>query len=308
MRSKNILYVFGIIFIVVCSQYVYGAFNNDVISPVAAAMGSAFTGVDKTSGVFYNPAITGVLASDSILKADVMYENRYGIDGYDYYSGAMVLTGVSVFKLFRFGVSGYYENAETLLSEQNVKFSVGTTLMSAFKHVYISVGMSVGYYGLSFSGFQEDGNDSALGDENYIDADSGLYVVYDNIRIGIVSPNMLNSDLRNNKLPIRIGFVYDLSQYAAMISADFEPVRDLNDYNRSWLKIGSFELGKNIYPLFKLGIEKTVKNIFTIRVGLRDFMVTGGLGIAIKGFQLNYAFISNHIGITHLIGVSIKRL
>ncbi len=306
MQSK--LKILIIIFLLIFSQYMYAAFNNDTVSANSAALGNAFTAVDATSGIFYNPAVTGVVASDSFFKSDLLYENKYGISGYDYYSGAVVLSGVSLLNLIKFGVSGYYENADSIMAEKNIKLSIGTTLLSTFKRIYLSTGISLGYYNISFSGFQEDDNDTALADNNYFDVDAGVYIVYDDLRLGIVSANLINSDLRNNKLPIRIGMVYDMSKYASLISMDFEMVKDINGYNRSWLKIGSFELGKNIYPLFKFGFEKTVKNILTLRIGLRDFKFTGGLGIAIRGFQLNYAFINNNIGITHLIGVSIKSL
>ena len=305
--KKSIILILLFLILITNKKILISAFDSDTVSAVAAGMGNSFTAMDKVSAIFYNPATIGGVPSDSLFKSDFLYENKYNIDGYNYYALSFVV-GKDIFHLIKLGFSGYYENVDNIINEKMIKITTGTTLLSFFKNIYIAGGVNFVLGTIDYEGWSEDENDPALDANTMFNIEPGLYAIYNEFRFGIVALDLLNDKYVNKHFPLRLGVVYDISKFSSLISMDIEFIKGINDYNRSWIKIGSLEIGKNYYPLIKIGFEKTIKNILSLRLGLRDFKIEAGAGIRFKGIELNYAIINNNIGFTHLIGVSIKRL
>jgi len=118
---KKFIYIFLIFIFYVCNSF--SAFEEDNNSVRASSLGGAMTSLyDDVSVIFFNPASIGLIPTDSSIKLDVQYANKYGIEGYNLYSGNLVFTKFKIFGL-RPGFSFIREGVSDIISE--TRFKIG---------------------------------------------------------------------------------------------------------------------------------------------------------------------------------------
>ncbi len=286
------------------------AFEEDNVSVRATSLGGALSSLsDDVSTIFYNPASTGFIAPDSSIKLNFQYANKYGIDNYNLYSGNLMFPKFTLFKL-KTGFSYIYEGISDVISEKRFKLSFGTGSIALPPFTYISktlqtgTGFSINYYSLSAAGYQYDEKDPAIQDKSGFGLDWGLLAIHDNLQIGFVLKNIMLSKFTDDIFGLRCGISYNFPTAGSLITLDFEPVKGINNYDRGWIKIGSINIGQGVYPLFHIGIEKIVKKILFLRIGLKDFKINSGIGVKTKSLITEYSFSSENVGNTHRLGIT----
>ncbi len=286
------------------------AFEEDNASVRATSLGGALSSLsDDVSTIFYNPASTGFIAPDSSIKANFQYANKFGIDNYNLYSGNLMFPKFTLFK-FKTGVSYIYEGINDIMTETRLKFNFGIPKIPFHPFAYISktiragTGFSINYYSLSTAGYQYDEKDPALQDKSGFGLDWGLLIIKNDLQIGFVLKNIMLSKFTDDIFGLRCGISYNFPTAGSLITLDFEPVKGINNYNREWIKIGNMKIGQGVYPLFHIGIEKIVKKILFLRIGLKDFKINSGIGVKTKSLITEYSFSSENAGNTHRLGIT----
>lgn len=301
-------YIILTILLLFVASYTFSAFEEDNISVRGTAMGGALTSLcDDVSTIFYNPASTGFIVPDSSIKANFQYANKFSIPDYNLYSGNLMFPK---FKL-KTGISFISEGMIDTISENRLKISFGKARIHIPPFTYIDktietgLGISLNYYSLSASGYQFDSGDNTISSKTGLGFDFGLLLIKENLSFGFVLKNVMIASITENMSSMRFGISYKFPEHSSIISLDFEPIKGINNYNREWLKLGNLKIGERVYPLFHIGIEKTVKKILILRLGLKDFKLNAGIGVKIKGIITEYSFTTEDTGITHRLGLTI---
>jgi len=274
------------------------AFEEDNISVRGTSMGGALSALcDEVSTIFYNPASTGFIVPDSKIKANIQYANKFGIQDYNLYSGNLMFPKMSLFGM-KMGLSFIYEGVSEIISEKRFRLSFGTGAVQLPPFTFIDktlqtgVGFGINYYNLTASGYQITQNDTAVDSKSSIGFDGGLFVIKNDLQFSFVVKNIMISSSFDNVIKFRIGASYNFRNDGALISCDFEPVKGINDY-------------KGIYPLFRIGFEKIIKEMLFLRIGLKDFKLNAGIGVKVKGFVMDYSYSTEEAGITHRLGLTV---
>jgi hypothetical protein len=301
---KKFIYIFLIFIFYVCNSF--SAFEEDNNSVRASSLGGAMTSLyDDVSVIFFNPASIGLIPTDSSIKLDVQYANKYGIEGYNLYSGNLVFTKFKIFGL-RPGFSFIREGVSDIISETRFKigFSKPKNDLSV-NGLSFNIGTSINYYKISASGEQLDSGDNALTSKSAIGFDFGVLFMKNNFSFGFAIKNIMLGENFGNSIRSRFGISYIIPQHSSILSMDFEPIKGIKGYDREWVKIGSLKIGKGFYPMFNFGFEKVVKRILIFRVGLKDFKINLGLGVKFKNITAEYSFTTEEVGNTHRIGIKL---
>jgi len=302
---KKFIYTAVLLFIYASSGT--SAFEEDNTSSRGVSLGGAMTALsDEASTISYNPAAAGVMLADSSLKANIQFANKFKIPDYNLISGNIVFPKINVLK-FKPGFTYIREGINDIILEQRLKFNFGTEPASIpfNKSARACFGFSINHYSLTSKGYQYDTGDPAVKDKSSIGVDGGLLIIKENLHIGLVLKNILFSKEIEIPVRYRIGLAYHFPNDASLFSIDFEPVKGINNFKREWFKIGKYEIGKEIYPLFSIGMEKIIQKVLYLRLGLKDFKMTAGLGIKIKRATVDYSFSPENTGTTHRIGMTL---
>lgn len=268
------------------SPFAFGAGAREL-----ALGGSALASADGATAAFWNPS--RLVAADKYSFAG-FYAQLYESDVTYQYVGAALPTldlGTFGIGLFRLGINNIEkrDDANLLLG----------TFDDSRLGVYLAYARMVGRYDIGLAISMEH---QSL-DTYSATSSPGLHVsigrtVTTNLRwlpqgsAFAVGRNLLQPGLtlaeENYSLPTAL----DLG-----VALELVPVADWDHRARVTLSVHKIEA---VSPTIAAGLEYSIQNMLSIRVGLRDGSLSMGTGLTYRGFTFDYALVDRDLGSLHL--------
>lgn len=234
-------------------------------------MGGAYVGdADEGSGLFYNPSCLSQLQSGEVSFYTSQLYGIHELTHWVFVYVQPVSIGSFGFGFSQFGIENYREQLGVLgFSHQWKKILFGGLLK----------GMN-----LSLTDF---GSDQSLG------LDIGvLWKIIERVNLGVTLRNVNKPEMgRGEKL-----------QQSALWGIQLHPVRIIF-FNMDWVKYFDQSEPQEI----RLGEEILLSDFLALRAGWVTYpeTMTGGIGIILRGFQLDYGIRSHgELGLTHSFALS----
>jgi hypothetical protein len=260
-------------FILIFTSTASGGFERTELSARARALGGSYVGLaDDVWAIFFN---AGGLTQLTRKEVSFLYvPEQFGLKELSCSAGAFAFpTGVGVigFAGRRYGFDLYREFTGTI--------SYANTLSN------VGIGFNLNYHSLSIKNYGSAGT---------VGIDIGILApVFDQVRLGVSAKNINAPTIGSSRERLPQIFSTGIA-YSAI-----EDLSIMLDYQK--------ELGFDPSP--RAGFEYRMADVVAIRGGVSDEPTeySGGIGIKLSIFQIDYAYSSHQdLGATHIGSISIR--
>jgi len=280
---KKVFFIF-IIFVNVNIFSQIGSFLSWGVSSKSLGMGRAHTAVcDDGSSIFYNPSLLAkvkefeFLGNYNIFYADSGYSYLSFISPMVYGSFGVAIQNLATGDILRRDSSG------KVLGKLDVRitgiyFSFGSNIFSLIENLkfadFIDLYNGVSIKIISEKIYDKESGALSLDLSSQMEFDFGFY----NFLFGLNLGNIISSSLKfyeEEAIPFitRIGFGLLMFDKSLKLASDVVLSKQINEIN--------------------LGVEYTIWNFFSLRMGSSNEEITLGFSITRQNLQFSYAFLIN---------------